>query len=78
MSPIEEVEKKNTFDQDFINRRLWLREYLYYIYLIIAYVGTWKSATNFKRKKNQWSWGTIAKVDIVLNILNGINQLIFN
>ena len=49
----------------------------YYIYLIIAYVGTWKSASNFKRKKNQWAWGTIAKVYIVLNILNGINQLIF-
>ena len=49
----------------------------YYIYLIIAYVGTWKSATNFKSKKNQWSWGIIAKVYIVLNILNGINQLIF-
>ncbi len=49
----------------------------YYIYLIIAYVGTWRSASNFKPKKNQWSWGTIAKVYIVLNILNGINQLIF-
>ena len=50
---------------------------VYWIYLIIVYVGTWRSASNFKPKKNQWSWGTIAKVYMVLNIVRGINQLIF-
>ena len=38
-------------------------------YLVWAYVATWRSATNFKPKKNQWSWGTIAKVYLVLNLI---------
>lgn len=50
----------------------------YYFYLIIAYIGTWRSATNFKRKKDEWSWGTISKIYIVLNIFNAINKLVFN
>ncbi|MDC1159079.1 hypothetical protein OAT08_05915 [Pelagibacteraceae bacterium] len=40
-----------------------------YSYLVWAYVATWRSATNFKPKKNQWSWGTIAKVYLVLNLI---------
>ena len=43
-----------------------------YSYLIVAYVGTWRSASNYKPKKTQWSWGTIAKVYIVLNIIRVI------
>ena len=43
-----------------------------YSYLIVAYVGTWRSASNYKPKKTQWSWGTIAKVYIVLNIIRAI------
>ena len=43
-----------------------------YAYLILAYVGTWKSASNFKPKKNQWSWGTIAKVYVVLNAIRAV------
>ena len=43
-----------------------------YSYLIWAYVGSWRSATNYKPKKGQWSWGTIAKVYIALNIIRGI------
>ena len=41
-------------------------------YLVWAYVGSWRSATNYKPKKGQWSWGTIAKVYIALNIIRGI------
>ena len=48
-----------------------------YIYLIITFIGTWRSASNFKPKKNQWSWGIIAKVYMVLNILQGITKFIF-
>ena len=44
---------------------------LQYSYLIWAYVGTWRSASNYKPKKGQWSWGTIAKVYIVLNLIRG-------
>ena len=43
-----------------------------YAYLILAYVGTWRSASNFKPKKNQWSWGTIAKVYVVLNAIRAV------
>tara|TARA_A100001011_G_C14200269_1_gene795339 strand:- start:608 stop:949 length:342 start_codon:yes stop_codon:yes gene_type:complete len=47
-----------------------------YIYLIITFIGTWRSASNFKPKKNQWSWGTIAKVYMVINILQSITKLV--
>ena len=40
-----------------------------FIYLIWAIVGTWKSASKYKPKKNQWSWGTIAQIYIVLSAL---------
>jgi len=43
-----------------------------YSYLIVAYVGTWRSASNYKSKKTQWSWGTIVKVYITLNIIRAI------
>ena len=43
-----------------------------YPYLILAYVGTWRSASNYKPKKGQWSWGTIAKVYIALNAIRAI------
>ena len=43
-----------------------------FIYLIWAMVGTWRSASKFKPKKKQWSWGTIAKVYIALNLIRGI------
>ena len=43
-----------------------------YSYLIVAYVGTWRSASNYKPKKTQWSWGTIVKVYITLNIIRAI------
>tara|TARA_B100001250_G_C19525820_1_gene668017 strand:- start:103 stop:453 length:351 start_codon:yes stop_codon:yes gene_type:complete len=46
-----------------------------YSYLIWAYVGSWRSATNYKPKKGQWSWGTIAKVYIALNIIRAIVKL---
>ena len=44
-------------------------------YLVWAYVATWRSATNFKPKKNQWSWGTIAKVYIVLSVIRSISLI---
>ena len=40
-----------------------------FIYIIWAMVGTWRSASIFKPKKNQWAWGTIAQVYIVLSVL---------
>ena len=43
-----------------------------YPYIILAYVGTWRSASNYKPKKGQWSWGTIAKVYIALNALRAV------
>ena len=43
-----------------------------YSYLILAYVGTWRSASNYKPKKDQWSWGTIAKVYIILNLIRAV------
>jgi hypothetical protein len=43
-----------------------------YAYLIVAYVGTWRSASNYKPKKDQWSWGTIAKVYIILNLIRAV------
>ena len=43
-----------------------------YAYLILAYVGTWRSASNYKPKKDQWSWGTIAKVYIILNLIRAV------
>ena len=49
---------------------------LYFIlqiaYLILAYVGTWRSASNYKPKKNQWHWGTIAQVYIAFNLMRAI------
>ena len=47
-----------------------------YSYLIWAYVATWRSATNFKPKKNQWSWGTIAKVYLVLNLIRAFSSFL--
>ena len=47
-----------------------------YCYLIVAYVGTWRSASNYKPKKTQWSWGTIAKVYIVLNVIRAVVKFI--
>ena len=51
-----------------------------YIYIIWAIVGTWRSASKFKPKKNQWAWGTIAQVYIVLSLLRTLVGLatIFN
>ena len=47
-----------------------------YPYLIVAYVGTWRSASNYKPKINQWwPWGTIAKIYIALNAIRGIVML---
>ena len=45
------------------------------IYLIWAMVGTWRSASKFKPKKNQWAWGTIAQVYIVLSVLRILIRL---
>ena len=48
-----------------------------YLYLIVAYVGTWRSASNYKPKINQWwPWGTIAKIYIALNAIRGIVMLL--
>lgn len=47
-----------------------------YPYIILMYVGTWRSASNFKPKKDQWSWGTIAKVYLALNVFRGIVDII--
>ena len=47
-----------------------------YPYIILMYVGTWRSASNYKPKKEQWSWGTIAKVYIALNAFRGIIEII--
>ena len=47
----------------------WLTFLIFIIYMLWSIVGTWKSASKFKPKKNQWSWGTIAKIYIVLSIL---------
>lgn len=47
-----------------------------YPYIILMYVGTWRSASNFKPKKDQWSWGTIAKVYLALNAFRGIVEII--
>ena len=46
-----------------------------FIYLIWAMVGTWRSASKFKPKKKQWSWGTIAQVFIVLSVLRILFRL---
>ena len=46
-----------------------------FIYLIWAMVGTWRSASKFKPKKKQWSWGTIAQVYIVLSVLRILFRL---
>ena len=46
-----------------------------FIYLIWAMVGTWRSASKFKPKKNQWAWGTIAQVYIVLSVLRMLIRL---
>jgi hypothetical protein len=43
--------------------------------LVWAYVAAWRSATNFKPKKKQWSWGTIAKVYIVLSVIRSISLI---
>ena len=48
---------------------------LQFIYLIWAMVGTWRSASKFKPKKNQWAWGTIAQVYIVLSVLRMLIRL---
>lgn len=47
-----------------------------YPYLIWAIVGTWRSASKFKPKKNQWAWGTIAQVYIVLSIIRWFVRII--
>lgn len=47
-----------------------------YPYIILMYVGTWRSASNFKPKKDQWSWGTITKVYLALNAFRGIVEII--
>lgn len=47
-----------------------------YTYLLIAYVGTWRASSKYKPKKENWAWGTIAKVYIVLNILRAISGYI--
>jgi len=53
---------------------LFLYFLVMYPYLILAYVGTWRSASNYKPKKEQWSWGTIAKIYIALNALRAIYE----
>ena len=47
-----------------------------YPYIILMYVGTWRSASNFKPKKDQWSWGTITKVYLALNMFKAIVDII--
>ena len=54
---------------------LFLYFIILYSYLILAYVGTWRSASNYKPKKDQWSWGTIAKVYIVLSAIRALVEL---
>ena len=46
-----------------------------FAYIIWAMVGTWRSASKFKPKKKQWSWGTIAQVYIVLSVLRILFRL---
>ena len=46
-----------------------------FAYLIWAMVGTWRSASKFKPKKKQWSWGTIAQIYIVLSVLRILIRL---
>ncbi|MBL6861199.1 MAG: hypothetical protein ISQ91_01775 [Candidatus Pelagibacter bacterium] len=43
--------------------------------MIWAMVGTWRSATKFKPKKKQWSWGTIAQVYIILSVIRILIKL---
>jgi hypothetical protein len=47
-----------------------------YIYMIFAYVGTWRSASNYKPKKKQWAWGAIAQVYMTLSIIRTIVEII--
>jgi|TARA_B110000238_G_C15737690_1_gene273688 hypothetical protein len=47
-----------------------------YTYTIFAYVGTWRSAIKYKPKKNQWAWGTIAIVFMLLSIIKSIVGII--
>ena len=50
---------------------------LYFVFFIAAYVwinvGIWKSATNYAKKKS--IWGGVAKVLVVLSVLNSIAQM---
>ena len=49
---------------------------IYFIFYISFYVwvnvGIWKSATNYAKKKS--TWGTVAKVVVVLSVLNSISR----
>ena len=49
---------------------------LYFVFFIAAYVwinvGIWRSATNYAKKKS--IWGGVAKVLVVLSVLNSIAQ----
>ena len=49
---------------------------IYFIFYIVFYVwvnvGIWKSATNYA--KNKPTWGTVAKVVVVLSVLNSISR----
>ena len=49
---------------------------LYFVFFIAAYVwinvGIWRSATNYAKKKS--IWGGVAKVVVVLSILNSISR----
>ena len=57
---------------DFVLMKRKYPQEIQYAYLILAYVGTWRSASNYKPKKDQWSWGTIAKVYIILNLIRAV------
>ena len=49
---------------------------LYFVFYIAAFVwinvGIWRSATNYAKKKS--TWGGVAKVAVVLSVLNSIAQ----
>ena len=47
-----------------------------YIYMIFAYVGAWRSASNYKPKKKQWAWGSIAQIYMTLSIIRTIVEII--
>ena len=53
---------------------------LYFVFFIVAFVwinvGIWRSATNYAKKKS--IWGGVAKVLVILSVLNSIAQLFVN